>query len=156
MLFFTQKTHSAAGCTELICSLRGKVHIYTVYSLVSKHNAEWDKWQQDLGRFVVPSISLCSWVKAHHKWSEEKEKWLLMEIRSARNQVLAVPTKLSGSDLHIPFGKGFDYFSLYLADKAQQPHWTAFLHQHCKNICSAASSLVFELHCTPFVLLCCM
>lgn len=33
-----------------------------------------------------------------------------------------MPTKLSGSDLHIPFGEGFDYFSLYLADKARQPH----------------------------------
>lgn len=32
----------------------------------------------------------------------------------------SMPTTLSGSDLHIPFGEGFDYFSLYLADKARQ------------------------------------
>lgn len=48
------------------------------------------------------------------------------------------------------------YFSPYLADKAWQPNWAVFLHQYCKNICSAASPLVFELHCPPFVLLCCL
>lgn len=67
-----------------------------------------------------------------------------------------VLTKLSSSDLHIPFGEDFDYFSLYLAEKAQQPHRAVLLHQYCKNICSAASSLVLELHCTAFVLLGCM
>lgn len=34
-----------------------------------------------------------------------------------------MPRKLSVSDLHTPFGEGFDYFPLYLADKVRpQPY----------------------------------
>lgn len=84
------------------------IHCFIAF-IESKYKAEWYKWQQDLGRSVVRSISLCNWVKAHHKWSEEKESDYDGDEKCKKS---GMPTKPSGSNLHIPFGELWLFFSV--------------------------------------------
>lgn len=65
----------------------GEKYIYTLlYSLVSKYKAEWDKWQQDLGRFMVWSILFVT--ELRHTTNDQRRKrsdyWWGSEVQETR------------------------------------------------------------------------
>lgn len=137
MLFLTQKTHSAAGCTDLIQSLWGKsINTLTIASSPSIKQGE------------INHSEICAdlWYEAFPFITEIRHtRWVPQMVRGEREEAVAgdaekrrkpaMSTKLSGSDLRNHFGEGFDYFSPYLGGK--QLHWQSIHRQTewCFHLC---------------------